>query len=119
MRQFQLREDYPAFPGKCRCGSQASPAVDTLINDAIGRVYLCPRCVAQAAGLHGLVPGEMADTAAEENARLRAHVAELEQRLADASPQVVSVDELLARMAAEQPATEAEQKPRRRAKAAA
>lgn len=102
MRDFQLRDDCPAYPGTCVSGSQQGPIVDTMIDNAIGRVYLSvPRVVAPAAKLAGFLSPEEAaalradlEELGELNTRLTDELASVKQQLEDASPNVVKVDDL-------------------------
>jgi hypothetical protein len=74
-----------AFPGACVCGDQGMPMVDTGMERPQGlRIYLCPRCVRQAALLHGYIGAEDADHMLGEIERLHATRIELEERLAAA-----------------------------------
>jgi hypothetical protein len=87
------------FPARCACGSVAGPLVDTMMETAAGRVYVCSRCAATIAGLLGWTSPD--DTRALRSSvdGCLAKISELNEALAEerARPtQVVSVDELLA-----------------------
>ncbi len=53
MIEFTRWEGALQRPGACVCGSQRRPVVDTHIENALGRVYLCELCVTRAARAHG------------------------------------------------------------------
>ncbi len=98
--QFRVVESAAVYPARCRCGSVKAPLVDTLINDALGRLYVCSRCVAQMAALLGWTSPE--DMSVREVAfqQLGATVARLGRELAEAKAAqltVVDVEELLRR----------------------
>lgn len=97
MRNMQLRDNCPEYPGQCRCGSQQGPIVDTMLNDQVGRVYVCARCATSIAGLHGYVSADTAGDLEAEIARLREHVTSVEAQLGEAQAEqvkVVAVSEL-------------------------
>lgn len=97
MLGFRLVESAAVFPARCRCGSTAGPLVDTLIVDAVGRVYVCARCAEEAAGLLGMVSAADVEALELRVGRLGDQVRDLEAQLLrerDPASKVVSVAEL-------------------------
>jgi len=63
MIEAQLVPNPGFFPGCCVfCMSQTGPIIDTRVErPALGRLYVCKRCVKQAAVLYGFAKGKRLD----------------------------------------------------------
>lgn len=106
MRQMQI-----ANGGMCaRCGSQAHPVIDTMADILIarggaidhGRLYMCGRCVREAAALTGHLTPEEAEGLTERLNELSERIKTLKQSLEEATAEqvkVVPVTELAALVA--------------------
>lgn len=69
------------YPAKCACGSVNGPLVDTMQETIAGRVYLCSRCVATAAGLLGWTSPESTTQLADAGLALQRRIEVLNEEL--------------------------------------
>lgn len=80
------------FPGRCVCGNQTGPLVDTHIEiEGVGRIYLCERCIRTGGDLLGMVTHDQAVRLDDRAAVAEARVVELETELAEAAPILASI----------------------------
>jgi uncharacterized coiled-coil protein SlyX len=57
--EFSLVPTPAMFPGRCLCGGQQVPILDTFWNmDAFGRVYICKTCAERISRAYGFIESE-------------------------------------------------------------
>ena len=82
MIEYMLVETATIFPMTCVCGSAKGPLVDTMIENPVGRVYLCKLCARRAARLYGFAPGKRLDELADAETTLQAKEDEIAKLVA-------------------------------------